>query len=87
MEHTAPRLSVQRAPLHPFPPIPAPLAAVPGAIPTWAAGPVAGAGLGGGAGVAAGAGALLAAAAAGDAARRPGAPLTLTVHVICSQDK
>lgn len=60
---------------------------VPGAVPTWAVGPVAGAGLGGGAGVPAAPGALLAAAATGDAARGPGAPLALTIHVICSQGK
>lgn len=77
----------RRAPSTPAHPSLLPLAAVPGAVPTWAAGPVAGAGLGGGAGVAAGPGALLAAAAAGDAARGPGAPVALSVHVICSQDK
>lgn len=64
-----------------------PLPPLPPRVPTWAVGPVAGAGLGGRAGVAAGPRALLAAAAAGDAAQGPRAPVALTVNVICAKTK
>lgn len=60
---------------------------LPPRVPTWAVGPVAGAGLGGRAGVAAGPRALLAAAAAGDAAQGPRAPVALTIDVICAKTK
>lgn len=49
---------------------------------TWAIWHVAGSGLGGGAGVAAGARPLLVPVATGDAAGRPVAPVTFTVHVV-----
>lgn len=54
---------------------------------TWAVRHVAGSGLGGGAGVAAGARPLLVPVATGDAAGRPVAPVTFTVHVVWVRER
>lgn len=60
---------------------------LPGHAHTWAVGPVAGPRLGGRAGVPAGPRPLLVAAAAGDAAEGPWAPVSLAIHVICVRTK